>query len=346
MKFTSQQIADLINGKIEGDKNILVNKFSKIEDAQTNSLSFLANPKYVSYIYKTKASVVLVNSSFEPSLPLPKTLTLIRVENAYESLAELLRYYDNLQKRPQGIEQPVFIHESAEIGKSVYIGAFSYISEGVIIKDNAQIYSNTYIGKSSSIGKNTVLYSGVIIYQNTLLGNNCVVHSNAVIGSDGFGFAPNKDNEYTKVSQIGNVVIKDHVEIGANTTIDRATIGSTVINKGVKIDNLVQIAHNVEIGDNTVIAAQTGIAGSSKIDRDVMIGGQVGISGHLKISKGTKIAAQSGITKSILKENSILQGTPAFDSNKYKRSFILFRNFPQLKKEIERIQSELYMNKK
>lgn len=346
MKFTSQQIADLINGKIEGDKNILVDKFSKIEDAQPHSLSFLANPKYESFIYKTKASVVLVNSSFQPSIQLPKTLTLIRVENAYESLAELLSFYDNIQERPKGVELPSFIHETAQIGKSVYIGAFSYISEGVIIKDKAQIYSNTFIGKNTSVGENTVLYSGVKIYQNTSVGHNCVIHSNAVLGSDGFGFAPNKDNEYKKVSQIGNVVIKDHVEIGANTTIDRATIGSTIINKGVKIDNLVQIAHNVEIGENTVIAAQTGIAGSSKIERDVMIGGQVGINGHVKIAKGVKIAAQSGITKSVLKESTILQGTPAFSSNKFKRSFILFRNFPQLKKEIERIQSNLNMNKK
>lgn len=341
MEFTSQQIAELINGKVEGDNEILVNKFSKIENAEFHSLSFLANPKYENYIYQTKASVVLVNNDFIPLKPLPKTLTLIKVENAYESLAKLLNFYENMGSKPTGIESPVFIHDSAKIGKAVYIGAFSYISEGVVIGDNAQIHSHCHIGKASTIGKNSVLNPGVKIYKNTVLGENCIIHSNAVIGSDGFGFAPNTENEYKKVSQIGNVIIKDHVEIGANTTIDRATIGSTVINKGVKIDNLVQIGHNVEVGENTVIAAQTGVAGSTKIDTDVMIGGQVGIGGHLKISKGTKIAAQSGISKSVVKENTVLQGTPAFSSNQFKRSFVLFKNFPGLKKEIEAIQSEL-----
>lgn len=341
MEFTSQQIAELINGKVQGNNEILVNKFSKIENAEFHSLSFLANPKYETYLYQTKASVVLVNNDFIPSKPLPKTLTLIKVENAYESLAKLLNFYENMVPKPNGIESPVFIHDSVKIGKSVYIGAFSYISEGVIIEDNVQIHSHCHIGKASKIGENSILNAGVKIYQNTILGKNCIIHSNAVIGSDGFGFAPNSENEYKKVSQIGNVVIKDHVEIGANTTIDRATIGSTIINKGVKIDNLVQIGHNVEVGENTVIAAQTGVAGSTKIDTDVMIGGQVGINGHLKISKGTKIAAQSGISKSVVKENTVLQGTPAFSSNQFKRSFVLFKNFPGLKKEIEAIQSEL-----
>lgn len=341
MEFTSQQIAELINGKVQGNNEILVNKFSKIENAEFHSLSFLANPKYETYLYQTKASVVLVNNDFIPSKPLPKTLTLIKVENAYESLAKLLNFYENMAPKPTGIESPVFIHDSVKIGKSVYIGAFSYLSEGVIIEDNVQIHSHCHIGKASKIGENSILNAGVKIYQNTILGKNCIIHSNAVIGSDGFGFAPNTENEYKKVSQIGNVVIKDHVEIGANTTIDRATIGSTIINKGVKIDNLVQIGHNVEVGENTVIAAQTGVAGSTKIDTDVMIGGQVGINGHLKISKGTKIAAQSGVSKSVVKENTVLQGTPAFSSNQFKRSFVLFKNFPGLKKEIEEIQSEL-----
>lgn len=341
MEFTSQQIAELINGKVQGNNEILVNKFSKIENAEFHSLSFLANPKYETYLYQTKASVVLVNNDFIPSKPLPKTLTLIKVENAYESLAKLLNFYENMVPKPTGIESPVFIHDSVKIGKSVYIGAFSYLSEGVIIEDNVQIHSHCHIGKASIIGENSILNAGVKIYQNTILGKNCIIHSNAVIGSDGFGFAPNTENEYKKVSQIGNVVIKDHVEIGANTTIDRATIGSTIINKGVKIDNLVQIGHNVEVGENTVIAAQTGVAGSTKIDTDVMIGGQVGINGHLKISKGTKIAAQSGVSKSVVKENTVLQGTPAFSSNQFKRSFVLFKNFPGLKKEIEEIQSEL-----
>ena len=344
MKFTSQQIAKLLKGKLEGDKNIELNTFSKIEDAKPNSLSFLANSKYESYIYSTKASVVLVNNDFVPKKTLPHNLTLIKVDNAYESLAVLLNYYNNIEPPAEGIESPAFVHESAKIGEHVYIGAFSYIAKDVIIGEHVQIHPNCHVGKSTVIGSNSILYPGVKIYDNCQVGNNCMIHSGAVIGSDGFGFAPNNDNEYKKVSQIGNVIIKDHVEIGANSTIDRATIGSTIIKKGVKIDNLVQIAHNVEIGENTVIAAQTGIAGSTKIEKDVMIGGQVGINGHIRISKGTKIAAQTGITKSVLKENSILQGTPAFDSSNYKRSYVLFKNFPKLKMEIEEMQLKINNN--
>ena len=338
MKFTSLQIAKLLQGKLEGDKNVELNTFSKIEDAEPNSLSFLANSKYESYIYNTKASVVLVNNDFVPKQSLPNNLTLIKVDNAYESLAILLNYYNNIEAPPEGIESPVFLHESAQIGKNVYIGAFSYIAKGAVIGNHVQVHPNCHVGKSTVIGSNSILYPGVKIYDNCKVGNNCMIHSGTVIGSDGFGFAPNKDNEYKKVSQIGNVILKDYVEIGANSTIDRATIGSTIINKGVKIDNLVQIAHNVEIGENTVIAAQTGVAGSTKIEKDVMIGGQVGINGHIKIPKGTKIAAQTGVTKSVLKENSILQGTPAFDSRNFKRSYVLFKNFPKLKMEIEEMK--------
>ena len=344
MKFTSQQIAKLLKGKLEGDKNVELNTFSKIEDAKPNSLSFLANSKYESYIYNTKASVVLVNNDFVPKKTLPHNLTLIKVDNAYESLAVLLNYYNKIEPPPEGIESPAFVHESAKIGEHVYIGAFSYIAKDVIIGKHVQIHPNCHIGKSTVIGYNSILYPGVKIYDNCQVGNNCMIHSGAVIGSDGFGFAPNNDNEYKKVSQIGNVIIKDHVEIGANSTIDRATIGSTIIKKGVKIDNLVQIAHNVEIGENTVIAAQTGIAGSTKIEKDVMIGGQVGINGHIRISKGTKIAAQTGITKSVLKENSTLQGTPGFDSGNFKRSYVLFKNFPKLKMEIEEMQLKINNN--
>jgi UDP-3-O-[3-hydroxymyristoyl] glucosamine N-acyltransferase len=338
MKFTAKQIAKLVHGKLEGDKNVELHRFSKIEEAQKNSLSFLANSKYESFIYNTKASVVLVNTDFIPKDSLPSSLTLIKVKNAYESLAELLNYYNSIEKSPEGIETPVFIHKSAQIGNHVFIGAFSYIAKDVIIGNHVQIHPNCHLGKSTIIGANSVLYPGVKIYDNCEIGNNCVIHSGAVIGSDGFGFAPNQENQYKKVAQIGNVVLKDQVEIGANSTIDRATIGSTVINKGVKIDNLVQIAHNVEVGENTVIAAQSGVAGSTKIDKNVMIGGQVGINGHIKIAKGTKIAAQTGVTKSVLKENTILQGTPAFDSNNFKRSYVLFKNFPKLKLEIESMQ--------
>ena len=247
MNFNSQQIADLVNGVIEGDKNAEVNFFSKIEDAQPFSLTFLANPKYESFIYNTKASIALVNSDFVPSKPIPSTLTLIKVNNAYESLAQLLKFYENIDTPKTGIEEPVFIHKTAKIGKSVYIGPFTYIGEDVEIGDNVQISSNCHFDKGCKIGENTKIYSGVKFYDKSQIGRNCVFHSGAVIGSDGFGFAPNKENQYQKIIQIGNVIIEDHVEIGSNTVIDRATMGSTIIRKGVKIDNLVQIAHNVEV---------------------------------------------------------------------------------------------------
>ena len=342
MKFTATQIADIINGTIEGDINSTVNDFSRIEEAQAGTLTFLANPKYEPLIYKTKASIALVNSSFIPSEPLPEKLTLIKVENAYESLAQLLRIYDEFSNNNLiGIEDPVFIHPSAKIGESVYIGAFSYIGENAIIGDNCQIYSHCHIGKDAVLGEGSKFFSGVKVYSKTKIGINCTIHSGAVIGSDGFGFAPNKENEYQKVPQIGNVVINDYVEIGANTTIDRATIGSTIIGNGVKIDNLVQIAHNVEIGTNTVIAAQTGVAGSTKIGDDVMIGGQVGVVGHIKIANGTKIAAQSGVGNSITENNQIIQGSPAFEIGDYKRSYVLFKSLPKLRQQILEINSKL-----
>ncbi len=342
MEITATQIAEIINGTIEGDINSAVNDFSKIEEAQSGTLTFLANPKYEPLIYNTKASIVLVNSSFVPTKPLPPKLTLIKVENAYESLAELLRMYEEISNNNLvGIEDPVFIHPSAKIGDSVYIGAFSYIGENAVIGDNCQIYSHCHIGKDVITGEGSKFFSGVKIYNKTKIGVYCTIHSGAVIGSDGFGFAPNKENEYQKVPQIGNVIINDYVEIGANTTIDRATMGSTVIGKGVKLDNLVQIAHNVEIGPNTVIAAQTGIAGSTKIGDDVMIGGQVGVVGHIQIAKGTKIAAQSGVGSSINEENQIIQGSPAFEIGEYKRSYVLFKSLPKLRQQIIEINSKL-----
>jgi UDP-3-O-[3-hydroxymyristoyl] glucosamine N-acyltransferase len=342
MEITATQIADIINGTIEGDINSTVNDFSKIEEAQSGTLTFLANPKYEPLIYKTKASIVLINSSFVPAEPLPKKLTLIRVENAYESLAQLLRMYDEFSNNNLvGIEEPVFIHPSAKIGESVYLGAFSYIGENAIIGDNCQIYSHCHIGKDAVIGEGSKFFSGVKVYNKTKIGVHCTIHSGAVIGSDGFGFAPNKENEYQKVPQIGNVIIKDYVEIGANTTIDRATMGSTIIGTGVKIDNLVQIAHNVEIGINTVIAAQTGIAGSAKIGDDVMIGGQVGVVGHIQIAKGTKIAAQSGVGNSVTEQNQIIQGSPAFGIGDYKRCYVLFKSLPKLRQQIIDINSKI-----
>ena len=341
MKFTANQIAELVSGTVVGDTEVTVSDFSKIEEASSGTLTFLANPKYEEYIYNTKASIVLVNSDFSPSNNLPSNLTLIKVENAYESLAKLLQIYEDMNQQNEGIEEPVFIHPTAKIGKSVYIGAFSHIGANTVIGDNCQIFSHCHIGNDSVLGEGSKLFAGVKVYNKIKIGINCTIHSGAVIGSDGFGFAPNKDNEYQKVPQIGNVIIHDYVEIGANTTIDRATMGSTVIGKGVKLDNLVQIAHNVEIGANTVIAAQTGVAGSTKIGKDVMIGGQVGIVGHIKIADGTKIAAQSGIGGNMIEENQIVQGSPAFFIGDFKRSYVLFKNLPALRNQIKDLEDQI-----
>jgi UDP-3-O-[3-hydroxymyristoyl] glucosamine N-acyltransferase len=341
MEFKAKQIAELLCGKIEGDENTIVNDMARIEEGKPGTITFLANPKYETYIYNTKASIAIVNSSFKPEKPLPKELTLIKVENAYESLAQLLSFYDSYKSNKIGIETPSFISTSAKVGENVYIGAFSYIGERVTIGSHVKIYPNTYIGDNVNIGNNSCLNAGVKIYANTEIGDSCTIHSGAVIGADGFGFVPNSENNYQKVPQIGNVIIEDHVEIGANTTIDRATIGSTIIKKGVKLDNLIQIAHNVELGENTVIAAQTGISGSVKVGKDVMIGGQVGMAGHLKIADKVKIAAQSGVGKDIKNENEIVQGSPSFNIGDYKRSYVLFRNLPKLKQDIDSIKKDL-----
>ena len=346
MKFTADQIAKILNGKVDGDGSVNVSDFSKIESASDGTITFLANPKYEGYIYNTNASIALVNSDFIPSKPLPKSLTLIKVEDAYQSLAQLMRMYDQASQKKEGVESPVFVHPTAKIGKSVYIGAFCYVDEDVVIEDHVKLHAHTHIGKGSRIGTNSSIFSGVKIYHNIQVGAHCIIHAGAVIGSDGFGFAPNKENEYQKVPQIGNVIIHDHVEIGANTTVDRATIGSTILKKGVKLDNLVQIAHNVEIGENSVVAAQTGIAGSTKIGNDVMIGGQVGIVGHITIAKGTKIAAQSGVGHSISEENSIIQGSPAFPIGEYKRSYVLFKNLPKIRKQIIDLSAKINKQEK
>lgn len=341
MEFTAQQIADLLKGKIEGDSNALVSDMAKIEEGRPGTITFLANNKYEEFIYKTASSIALVNESFVPSKELPNNLTLIRVPNAYESLAQLLSYYDQVSQSPTGIEQPSFIADSAKVGSEVYIGAFAYIGKDVTIEEGVKIYPNSYLGDGVHIGKDTCIFPGVKIYSKCIVGENCTLHSGVIIGSDGFGFVPNSENNYQKVPQIGNVILEDHVEIGSNTTIDRATMGSTVIRKGAKIDNLIQIAHNVEIGENTVIAAQTGIAGSAKIGKNVMIGGQVGIVGHINIADGVKIAAQSGIGNSIKNENEILQGSPAFSIGDFKRCYVLFRSLPKLKKQLDSVQGEI-----
>jgi UDP-3-O-[3-hydroxymyristoyl] glucosamine N-acyltransferase len=334
MDFSAQQIASLINGEVDGDENATVNNLSKIEEGKPKTLSFLGNPKYEEFIYNTDASVVIVYKTFKPEKPLKETCTLIRVEDPRESFAKLLELYNQIQNNKVGIEQPAYISNSAKMGDGCYIGAFSYLGDQVVIGKNVKIFPNTVIGDKTTIGDNTILYAGVKIYTGTIIGANCTIHAGVVIGSDGFGFTPNSENNYNKVPQIGNVILEDNVEVGANTAIDRATLGSTIIRRGVKLDNLIQIAHNVEVGENTVIAGQAAIAGSTKVGKNCMIGGQVGIVGHIKIADGVKIAAQSGVAQSIDKENEIVQGSPSFSIGDYRRSYVLFRSLPKLNDKI------------
>lgn len=342
MQFTALEIGLLLNGTVEGSPEAKVNQLAKIEEAKPGSLSFLANPRYEQFLYTTQASVVIVNHDLV--LTEPVAATLIRVENAYSAFSVLLEKYNTLKLDKQGIEQPSFIHPSAHIGENVYIGAFSYIGPNVKIGNNSKIYPNTYLADNVTIGNNTTLFAAVKVYFDCVIGNNVIIHSGAIIGSDGFGFAPTADGTYTKVAQIGNVVIHDHVEIGSNTTIDRATMGSTIISSGVKLDNLIQIAHNVEIGANTVVASQTGISGSSKIGENVIIGGQAGIVGHISIAKGSQIQAQSGISRSITEEGKKWAGSPAVSYANNMRSQVVINRLPELEKkinELEKIIAEL-----
>jgi UDP-3-O-[3-hydroxymyristoyl] glucosamine N-acyltransferase len=339
MEFTAGQIADLLGGTIEGDANAKVNRLAKIEEGEPGSLTFLANKKYEEYIYKTQASLVVVNNSFVPEFPLHTTL--IRVEDAYKSFAVLLDTYNKISQNKVGRENPHTIAASAKIGANPYIGSFVYVGENSVLGDDVKLYPGVYIGDNVTIGSNTTLFAGVKVYSESRIGSNCRIHSGVVIGGDGFGFAPQDDANYVKVAQIGNVIIEDHVEIGSNTTIDRATLGSTIIRKGVKLDNLIQVAHNVEIGEHTVIAAQTGIAGSTKIGRFCMIGGQVGIVGHLVIADKVKIAAQSGIGSSITKEGEIVQGSPAFGIGDYKKSYVGFRKLPEIMARLEDLEKQV-----
>lgn len=337
MEFKAKDIAALLKGVVEGDENITVSDVSKIEEGHPNTLAFLANPKYEHYLYTTKASVVLVNQDFNPSAPV--SATLIRVASAYDAIAALLQIYENMRPKPTGIEQPSYIGGGTVTGEGLYVGAFAYIGKDVKIGNNVKIYPQAYIGDGVSVGDNTIIYSGVKIYHGCKIGNSCILHAGAVIGADGFGFAP-QGEIYQKVPQIGNVVLEDDVEIGANTCIDRATMGSTLIKKGVKLDNLIQLAHNVVIGENTVIAAQTGIAGTTKVGSNCVFGGQVGIVGHLNIGAGTQIAAQSGISQDI-PENSVLRGSPAFDLPKYQKCYVVFRRLPELYGQIKDIEKEI-----
>jgi UDP-3-O-[3-hydroxymyristoyl] glucosamine N-acyltransferase len=331
MEFTAAQIAGLLNGEVIGNPDATVSTLAKIEEGHNGSLSFLSNPKYEPYIYTTGSSICIVNQTFEPSKALPNTLTLVKVADAYACFAQLLALYDSMNKKEAIIEQPSFIHESAQIGQNVYIGAFAYIGANVQI---------AVIQENASVGGNTIIYPNVSIYKDCHVGASCIVHAGTVIGSDGFGFAPDENGVYSKIPQIGNVVIEDNVEIGSKCSIDRATMGSTYIRKGVKIDNLCQIAHNVDVDQHTAMAAQVGIAGSAKIGKHVMIGGQTGIAGHLSVADHTKIVAQSGIPSTVKKADTLM-GTPAIPINDYKRSHFGFRKLPGLINKIYDLENKL-----
>ncbi len=340
MEFSAEQIAGILNGDIQGNPNVVVNDLSKIEEGKTGTLSFLSNPKYEEYIYKTESSICIVNKTFEQQKELPKTLTLVKVDDAYACFAKLLEMYNQLYQKESGIEDPSFISKEATIGKNCHIGAFCYISKNVTLEDNVTLYPNAYIGENVTIKSGTKIYPNVTVYHDCKIGANCIIHSGTVIGSDGFGFAPNEKGEFQKIPQIGNVQIEDNVEIGSNVSIDRATMGSTFIRKGVKIDNLCQIAHNVDVDENSAMAAQVGIAGSSKIGKNVLIGGQAGISGHLKIADQTKIVAQSGIPSTVKKAQTLM-GTPGIPIDDFKKSYFGFRKLPYLLKKVQELEQKI-----
>jgi UDP-3-O-[3-hydroxymyristoyl] glucosamine N-acyltransferase len=334
MEFTAAMIAGLLNGTVEGDPETKLNTIARIEEGHAGSLSFLSNPKYEPYLYTTGSSAVLVKKDFMPSKEV--SAVLIRVDDPYQALARLLTIYDE-QTRPvrKGIHPTAVIEESAIIGNGVYIGAHVYVAEKAVIGDGCSLYPNVYIGDGVTTGRNCTFHPGVKVYRNCIIGNDCIFHGGSVIGSDGFGFAPVNDANYMKIPQVGNVVIEDNVEIGSNTCIDRATVGSTIIRKGVKLDNLIQVGHNGEIGENTLIAAQTGLAGSTKIGKNCMFGGQVGFAGHLSIADGCKIGAQSGIMSTVSEENAVLLGYPATDSKQFLKSVVYIRKLPELSSKID-----------
>ena len=336
MKFTAEQIAGILEGEVVGNPNAEVSTLSKIEEGTKGSLTFLSNPKYLNFIYSTQASVTIVNRNFviEGSI----TTTLIKVDDAYGAFAKVLTFYSQAKiDSKKGIEQPVFMSDDLKYGADLYVGSFTYIGKNVTLGKNVKIYPNCYIGDNVTIGDNMLMHAGVRIYSDIIIGNNCCLHSGVIIGADGFGFAPNSNNSYDKIPQIGNVIIENDVEIGAGTTVDRATMGSTIIRNGVKLDNQIQIAHNVEIGENTVIAAQTGVAGSTKIGKHCTIGGQVGISGHIVIGNNVRIQAQSGVTKN-LKDDEIVQGTPSFNYNDFSKSYVHFKNLPKMVIELNELR--------
>ncbi len=338
MKFTATQIAGILEGEVEGNPQIAVHKLSKIEEGEKGSLTFLANPKYTPYIYSTKASITIVNRDFIPEQDL--STTLIKVDDAYKSFSKLLEYYNQVKNNKVGIESPSFVSESAIYGEGFYLGAFSYLGENVNIGKNVKIYPNVYIGDNVTMGDDVLVFAGAKIYSESIIGNGCVIHSGAIIGADGFGFTPNEKGEYSKVPQTGNVILEENVDVGAGTTIDRATLGSTILRKGVKLDNQIQIAHNVEIGEHTAIAAQTGIAGSTKIGKYCLIGGQVGIVGHITIGDRVRIQAQSGIGRNV-KDDEVLQGSPALNYGDYNKSYVHFKNLPKLVNKITNLEKKI-----
>jgi UDP-3-O-[3-hydroxymyristoyl] glucosamine N-acyltransferase len=344
MEFTAATIAGFLKGVIEGNPDIKVNTIAKIEEGQPGALSFLANLKYEHFIYETKSSIVLVNKSFVPSARIEATL--IKVENSYEAFASLLRLVDQARPRKKGIHTTAIIEATAKVGSDVFIGPYTYVGENCIIGDGCSIYPHVYIGDNTKLGNNCTVNPGVKIYHDCILGEGCIIHAGTVIGSDGFGFAPQSESEFMKIPQLGNVVLEDHVEIGANVAIDRATMGSTIIRKGVKLDNLIQIAHNVEVGENSVMAAQTGISGSTKVGKNCMFGGQVGLAGHLKIANGTKIGAQGGILGDVKEENTAIIGSPAIEVKQFLRSSVIFKKLPEMKLKIDSLEKEIESLKK
>jgi UDP-3-O-[3-hydroxymyristoyl] glucosamine N-acyltransferase len=342
MKFTAEQIAEILGGEVVGNPNAEVSRLSKIEEGTEGSLTFLANPKYINHIYSTKASVTIVNDTFIPETEI--STTLIKVDDAYASFSKLLEFYNQVKLNKNGIEPQSFLSESVKYGENLYLGSFSYVGQNVVLGNDVKIYPNSFIGDNVVIGNNVHIFAGAKIYSETIIGNNCTIHSGTIIGADGFGFVPNEEGIYSKVPQIGNVIIEDNVDIGANTTIDRATLGSTIIRKGVKLDNQIQIAHNVEIGENTVIAAQSGVAGSTKIGKNVMIGGQVGIAGHLTIGNNVRLQAQSGVARNI-KDDEILQGTPSLGYTDFNKSYVHFKNLPKIVAELEELKKQILNQK-
>lgn len=336
MQFTAEQIAELLHGEVEGNAQVAVGDVAKIEEGRPGTLTFLANPVYTEYLYTTKASIAIVGTDFKSTKDLPETLTLVRVADPRAAFAKLLDLYEAQRYNRIGLEQPCHISPKATVAGDVYVGAFAYIGDGAVVAEGAKIYPGCYIGDGVRIGQGSRLHAGVKVYANCVIGANCVLHSGVIIGGDGFGFVENERGEQEKMPQIGNVIIEDDVEIGANTTVDRATLGHTVIRKGAKLDNLIQVGHNVEIGAHTVVVAQTGIAGSTRIGSHCLIGGQVGIVGHLHIGNRVKIAAQSGIGAN-LPDDAVVQGSPAFGIGDYKRSYVLFRNLPDMKQRLDQL---------